>query len=91
MPPPPPPQPQPWPRFLRTALATLAMALALAGGLHARALRAGGFLSSAMPVLGRPLAAAAPQYMWSPKGPAAQLRADEIALTFADSDLDLNL
>ena len=31
----PPPQPQPWPRFLRTALASLAMALALAGGLIA--------------------------------------------------------
>ena len=58
---------------------------------HARALRASGFLSSTLPVLGRPLATAAPQYMWSPKGPGAHLRADEIALTFADSDLDLNL
>jgi hypothetical protein len=58
---------------------------------HCSALAAVGFLSSGVPVLGRFLERRAPQFMWLPRGPAARLTAARIALTFADSDVDLNL
>jgi len=58
---------------------------------HRRALAARGFLSSKWPVLARVLARAAPIFMWAPTGPGAPLTADYLALTFADSDVDLNL
>jgi len=58
---------------------------------HRRALAASGFLSSKWPVLARVLARAAPIFMWAPTGPGAPLTADYLALTFADSDVDLNL
>jgi GNAT superfamily N-acetyltransferase len=58
---------------------------------HRRALAANGFLSSSWPVLSRVLGRAAPIFMWSPHGPGAPLSADYLALTFADSDVDLNL
>ena len=58
---------------------------------HRRALAASGFLSSSWPVLSRVLGRAAPIFMWAPTGPGAPLTADYLALTFADSDVDLNL
>jgi GNAT superfamily N-acetyltransferase len=58
---------------------------------HRRALVATGFLSSGLPVLGRVLGRAAPIFMWAPDGPGAPLQAGDLALTFADSDVDLNL
>ena len=56
-----------------------------------RALAASGFLSSNWPVVSRVLGRAAPIFMWAPTGPGAPLTADYLALTFADSDVDLNL
>lgn len=58
---------------------------------HRNGYEALGFLSSSMPVLGRPLQRRAPQFMWQAKGPAAALAAKTIALSFSDSDVDLNL
>lgn len=58
---------------------------------HRRALAVMGFLSPGIPLLGRLLERRAPQYMWLPRGPAAQLTADGMSLTFADSDVDLKL
>jgi hypothetical protein len=58
---------------------------------HRRALVANGFLSSNFPLLGRFLGRMAPVFMWSPRGPGAPLTADNLALTFADSDVDLAL
>ncbi len=50
-----------------------------------------GFLSPTTPLLGRLLTQRAPQYMWLPRGPAAQLNVNCMSLTFADSDVDLRL
>jgi hypothetical protein len=58
---------------------------------HRRALVAAGFLSSGLPLLGRLLGRMAPVFMWSPRGPGAPLTAKNLALTFADSDVDLAL
>jgi hypothetical protein len=58
---------------------------------HRRSYAALGFLSSGLPVLGRPLRRRAPQFMWLPRGPGAALAADNIALSLSDSDVDLNL
>jgi hypothetical protein len=55
---------------------------------HRRALSALGFLSSATYALGPFLKRRAPQFMWAPH---CGLTADDIRLTFADSDLDFNL
>jgi len=56
---------------------------------HRRALA--GFLSPALPLLGRLLARRSPLFMWRPHGPAAKLRADDMTLTFADVAIDLDL
>jgi hypothetical protein len=58
---------------------------------HRRALVANGFLSSDFPLVGRFLRRIAPVFMWSPRGPGAPLAAQNLALTFADSDVDLAL
>jgi hypothetical protein len=58
---------------------------------HRRALAAVGFLSPGIPLLGRVLERRAPQYMWLPRGPAAQLTVEGMSLTFADSDVDFKL
>jgi hypothetical protein len=58
---------------------------------HRKALVATGFFSPSLPVVGRFLGRMAPVFMWSPHGPGAPLRADNVALTFADSDVDLAL
>ncbi|MGH6736252.1 MAG: GNAT family N-acetyltransferase [Methyloceanibacter sp.] len=50
-----------------------------------------GFLSPRFPAIGRRLAGSAPQFMWLPRGPGAHLTADRMALSFSDSDVDLNL
>jgi hypothetical protein len=50
-----------------------------------------GFLSPGFPLLGRFLERRAPQYMWLPRGPAAQLAVNGVLLTFADSDVDFKL
>ena len=55
-----------------------------------KALTAAGFLSTHVPLLGAMLAARSPRFMWVPEGPAAQLTAEGLALTFADSDADFN-
>lgn len=54
-----------------------------------KALRASGWLSEESPVIGRFLAAKAPLYMLS--GSLAQVADNNISMTFADSDIDLNL
>jgi len=58
---------------------------------HRRALARMGFLSPGVPLLGRILERRAPQYMWLPRGPAAQLDVSGVLLTFADSDVDFKL
>jgi hypothetical protein len=58
---------------------------------HRQGYAACGFLSSGLPVLGLPLRRRAPQFMWLPKGPGAELSPQAIALSFSDSDVDLNL
>lgn len=58
---------------------------------HRRVLAAMGFLSPGFPLLGRVLGRRAPVYMWSPRGPGAPLRAERVAMTFADSAVDLDL
>jgi GNAT superfamily N-acetyltransferase len=65
-----------------TATTSAAQRIALAGA---------GFLSPNFPLFGRVLARRAPQFMWLPHGPAALLEADDIALTFADVAIDLDL
>jgi GNAT superfamily N-acetyltransferase len=57
---------------------------------HRRALAAMGFVSPGFPVLGRLLARRAPTYMWLPRGPGAGLAAENMAMTFADSAVDLD-
>src|SRR5438105_15957138 len=58
---------------------------------HCRALAASGFLSPDFPLLGRVLRGRAPVFMWLPKGPAAELQANGMALSFADAAVDLDL
>jgi hypothetical protein len=58
---------------------------------HRRALAATGFVSPAFPLIGRALQRRSPVFMWLPKGPGCQLRADRMALTFADAAVDLDL
>ncbi len=79
-------------------------AVAIAGALNAKvvvaattlahyrkALASQGFISSGFPIVGRFMRRAAPQFMWSPQGPGAEIDKRSIALTFADSDVDINL
>jgi GNAT superfamily N-acetyltransferase len=56
-----------------------------------KALASVGFLSPEFPLLGRALTRRSPQYMWVPRGPGTYISADTMALTFADSDVDLLL
>jgi hypothetical protein len=70
--------------------AAVALAATTNAGQH-RALAAMGFLSPSVPLLGRFLQQRAPQYMWLPRGPAAQFTANDMSLTFADSDVDFKL
>lgn len=58
---------------------------------HRRTLSKLGFLSTVTPALGRFLERRAPQFMWVPSGVASAFNADDIALSFADSDVDFNL
>jgi GNAT superfamily N-acetyltransferase len=55
------------------------------------ALGKAGFLSPTTPLLGSALLHRSPHYMWVPSGPGAQMTAEKMALTFADSDVDLLL
>ncbi len=50
-----------------------------------------GFLSPDFPILGRRLARSAPQFMWLPRAPGADLTAVTMSLSLSDSDVDLNL
>lgn len=54
-------------------------------------LASAGFVSPDFPLLGRLLRRLSPQFMWAPRGPASQLTPSGMALSFADSDLDLFL
>jgi GNAT superfamily N-acetyltransferase len=58
---------------------------------HRTALTKTGFISPAFPMIGRFLGRRSPQFMWVPRGPAAPLRAVDMALTFADVAIDLDL
>jgi hypothetical protein len=72
----------------------LGAAAALAATTNAhyrRELASMGFLSPQFPLLGRLLARRAPRFMWLPRGPAAQLTANDLLLGFADSDVDFKL
>ena len=42
-------------------------------------------------MIGRALRRRSPVFMWLPKGPAALLKADGMALTFADAAIDFDL
>jgi hypothetical protein len=55
------------------------------------ALGKAGFLSPKTPLLGHALLHRSPHYMWVPSGPGAHMTAEKMALTFADSDVDLLL
>jgi hypothetical protein len=72
-------------------LRTVAALTVTTNPIHRRALAASGFVSPAFPLLGRALARRAPVFMWLPKGPASQLQADGMSLTFADAAIDLDL
>jgi GNAT superfamily N-acetyltransferase len=72
---------------LRAAIAVIATTAAA----HRAALARAGFLSPRFPVLGRMLARRAPQFMWLPSGPFASLNAENVAMTFADAAVDLDL
>ena len=86
-------------RRLAACTATLAgelgAAVALAASTeptHWRAFAAVGYLSSELPVIGpRLLAPRAPEYIWLPRGPGADLVPGQIAMTLSDSDVDLKL
>lgn len=58
---------------------------------HQRMLARLGFLTPAVPLVGKLLARRAPQFMWVPRGPAAALGAGDIALTLADATIDFDL
>jgi GNAT superfamily N-acetyltransferase len=58
---------------------------------HQRALARMGFVSPALPLAGRFLLERSPQFMWLPRGAASALRADAMALSFADVAIDLDL
>jgi hypothetical protein len=58
---------------------------------HRKALAKLGFISPTMPLIGRLLERRSPEFMWLPRGPAAALTADKMALTFADVAIDLDL
>jgi RimJ/RimL family protein N-acetyltransferase len=72
---------------LRAAIAVVATTAAA----HRAALARAGFLSPGFPVLGRILARRAPQFMWLPRGPSVTLSAENVAMTFADAAVDLDL
>ncbi len=58
---------------------------------YRNALASQGFISSGIPIVGRFMQRVAPQFMWSPQGPGAEIDERSITLTFADSDVDINL
>ena len=58
---------------------------------HQAALHAAGHFSSATPGVGSLLRRSAPKYMWLPTGAGASVTPDRLMLSFADSDVDLNL
>jgi hypothetical protein len=58
---------------------------------HRRALAVTGFVSPAFPLIGRALSRRSPVFVWLPKGPASQLKADGVSLTFADAAVDFDL
>jgi GNAT superfamily N-acetyltransferase len=58
---------------------------------HRTALARMGFISPAVPLLGRLVAGRSPQFMWLPRGPAVAFTADDLSLSFADVALDLDL
>ncbi|HEY4920241.1 MAG TPA: GNAT family N-acetyltransferase [Xanthobacteraceae bacterium] len=58
---------------------------------HRSALTRMGFISPTTPLLGRLVASRSPQFMWLPRGPAAALAAGDLALSFADVAIDLDL
>ena len=68
-----------------------AMLTATTAAGHRAALARMGFVSPATPLLGRVLAPRAPQFMWLPRGPGDGLTAGDLALSFADVAIDLDL
>ena len=58
---------------------------------HARAFARLGFISETWPLIGNFLKRRAPQFMWAPHGPAAQLSARDMMFTFADATIDFDL
>jgi GNAT superfamily N-acetyltransferase len=72
---------------LRAAIAVVATTATA----HRAALARAGFLSPSFPVLGPMLARRAPQFMWLPGGQFVSLSAENVAMTFADAAVDLDL
>jgi ribosomal protein S18 acetylase RimI-like enzyme len=72
-------------------LGARAVVTATTNSAHRAALARMGFISPAVPLLGRLVAKRSPQFMWLPRGPAATLTADRISLSFADVAIDLDL
>jgi hypothetical protein len=58
---------------------------------HRSALARMGFVSPALPLIGRLLLERSPQFMWLPRDAALPLRADVMELSFADVAIDLDL
>jgi GNAT superfamily N-acetyltransferase len=76
---------------IASRLGSLAMVTATTTAAHRAALTRMGFASSGAPLLGRVLGPRAPQFMWVPRGAGAPLAAADLALSFADVAIDLDL
>ena len=72
-------------------LDTRALLTAMTAPSDRAALGRAGFASPVTPILGRVLMPRSPQFMWLPRGPAAKLGPENLALSFADVALDLDL
>jgi hypothetical protein len=76
---------------LAAGLGARAVVTATTAAMHRAAFSRMGFVSPRTPLLGRLVANRSPQFMWLPRGPAATLTANDLALSFADVAIDLDL
>jgi GNAT superfamily N-acetyltransferase len=76
---------------LAANLGARAMLTATTAAGHRAALAGIGFISPATPLIGRVLAPRAPQFMWLPRRAGQGLSAGDLALSFADVAIDLDL
>ena len=76
---------------LAAGLGARAILAATISPAHRNAFHAAGHFSSATPVVGSILRRSAPKMMWLATGAGANIDPDHLMLSFADSDVDLNL